>query len=56
MWQFESKHGTSICRTLLNGCDLNTPDGQRYFKENDLLNKTCTSCVSTVVEALGTIL
>jgi len=29
LWQFESKHGTSICRTLLNGCDLNTPEGQR---------------------------
>ena len=56
MWQFESKHGTSICRTLLNGCDLNTPDGQRYFKENDLLNKTCKGCVKTVGETLDNIL
>ena len=56
MSQFESKHGTCICRTLLKGCDLGTPDGQRYFKENDLLNKTCTSCVKTVVETLEEIL
>ena len=56
LWQFESKHGTSICRTLLNGCDLNTPEGQRYFKEHDLQNKTCKACVKTVGEALENIL
>ncbi|MGA2281724.1 MAG: C-GCAxxG-C-C family protein [Verrucomicrobiota bacterium] len=54
--RFESRHGTCLCRTLLQGCDLNTPEGQRYFKENDLLNKTCTGCVRTVVETLETIL
>jgi C_GCAxxG_C_C family probable redox protein len=56
MSRFESRHGTCLCRTLLKGCDLNTPEGQRYFKENDLLNKTCTGCVRTVVETLETIL
>ncbi len=55
MSRFEAKHGTCICRTLLNGCDLNTPEGQRYFKEADLLNKTCTGCVRTVVETLESI-
>jgi len=56
MARFESKHGTCICRTLLNGCDLNTPDGQQYFKDHDLLNKTCKVCVKTVVETLENIL
>jgi C_GCAxxG_C_C family probable redox protein len=56
MSRFESKHGTCICRTLLEGCDLNTPDGQRCFKENDLLNKTCKGCVKTVVETVEEIL
>ena len=56
MSRFESKHGTCLCRTLLNGCDLNTPEGQRYFKENDLHNKTCKCCVQTVVETLEDIL
>jgi C_GCAxxG_C_C family probable redox protein len=56
MSRFESKHGTCICRTLLNGCDLNTAEGQRYFKENDLSNKTCTGCVRTVVETVEAIL
>jgi C_GCAxxG_C_C family probable redox protein len=52
MARFETKHGTCLCRTLLNGCDLNTPEGVRQFKENDFLNKTCKPCVQTVVEAL----
>jgi C_GCAxxG_C_C family probable redox protein len=56
MWQFEAKLGTSDCRTLLNGCDLNTPEGQRYFKDNDLKNKTCKVCVKTAAETLGKIL
>jgi len=56
MSRFESKHGTYICRTLLNGCALNTAEGQRYFKENDLSKKTCAGCVRTVVETVEAIL
>ena len=56
MSRFEARHGTCLCRTLLNGCDLNTPDGQRYFKENDLHNKICKGCVKTVVEILEEII
>ena len=56
MSRFEAEHGTYLCRTLLNGCDLNTPDGQRYFKENDLHNKICKGCVKTVVEMLEDII
>ena len=54
--RFEARHGTCVCRELLGGCDLNTPEGQRSFKENDLPNKTCAGCVRTVVEALEDIL
>jgi len=56
MSRFEARHGACICRTLLKGCDLNTPEGQRYFKENDLLHKTCAECVRTVVGAVEAIL
>jgi len=56
MWRFESKLGTCACRTLLMGCDLNTPAGQQYYKENDLMNKTCKCCVQTVVQTLEHIL
>ena len=56
MASFETKHGTCNCRVLLKGCDLNTPDGKRDFKANDLSNKTCKGCVTTVVESLEAIL
>lgn len=52
MDRFAAKHGTFICRKLLNGCELTTDEGQKYFKENDLLNKTCVPCVQTVVGIL----
>jgi len=56
MDRFEFKHGTFICRQLLNGCDLMTEEGQRTFKENDLLNKTCKEYVRSVVQILQEIL
>ena len=56
MSRFESKHGTCLCHILLNGCDLNTPEGMQYFPKNDLLDKICKDCVKTVVETLEEIL
>ena len=56
MDQFSRKHGTFICRELLNGCELATEEGQKYFKENELLKKTCTPCVQSVVDILERIL
>ena len=53
---FSKKQGTFICRNLLNGCDLTTEEGQKYFKENDLLINTCTPCVQSVAEILESIL
>ncbi len=50
---FEARHGSCTCRVLLDGCDLRTPEGQRHFKEQDLLHKTCMRCVQTVCEVLG---
>ena len=56
MRRFEQRHGSCLCRELLEGCDLRTAEGQRFFKENDLLHKTCVRCVQTVVEALAGIM
>ena len=50
--KFTERHGTPICRKLLNDCELTTEEGQKQFKENDLLNKTCKRCVRSVVEIL----
>ena len=53
MARFEQRHGSCFCRVLLDGCDLRTAEGQRYFKEQDLLHKTCAGCVQSVVEILA---
>ncbi len=52
MAQFEQRHASCDCRVLLQGCDLRTPEGQRFFKENDLLHKTCVKCVQTAMDLL----
>jgi C_GCAxxG_C_C family probable redox protein len=52
MAQFEKRHGSCSCRVLLEGCDLRTAEGQQFFKERDLLRKTCIGCVLSVVESL----
>ena len=56
MARFEERHGSCLCRVLLDGCDLQTAEGQRFFKEHDLLHETCVGCVQTVVEALAEML
>jgi C_GCAxxG_C_C family probable redox protein len=56
MNRFSEKHGSVICRKLLNGCELTTEEGQKRFKESDFLNKICVPCVQTVVEILESII
>jgi C_GCAxxG_C_C family probable redox protein len=53
---FSKKHGTFICRKLLNDCELTTEEGQKQYKEKDLLNKVCKQCVQSVVEILENIM
>ena len=38
--EFETKFGTTNCERLM-GCRLDTPEGQRFFKENKLREKKC---------------
>jgi C_GCAxxG_C_C family probable redox protein len=52
MNQFSQRHGTYICRQLLNGCELTTEEGQKIFKENDYRNKICVPCVKSVAAIL----
>jgi C_GCAxxG_C_C family probable redox protein len=53
---FRQEQGTYICRELIDNCDLMTEEGQKYFKEQDLQNKTCKHCVRSVVRILEEIL
>lgn len=45
MSRFSQKHGSCLCRELLSGCDLTTPEGQAYFKDNEYFNLICKPCV-----------
>jgi hypothetical protein len=56
MEAFSDKHGSYICRQLLNSCDLTSEEGQKFFKENELLKNTCKPCVETVVDIFEGIL
>ncbi len=56
MDQFARRHGSCICRELLNDCDLTTEEGRKSFAENDLSNKVCRPCVRSAVEILETIM
>jgi len=56
MDQFAGKHGTCICRQLLNGCDLTMEEGQKQFTENDLSNKVCKPCIQSAVVILENII
>ena len=38
--EFETKFGTTNCERLI-GCRLDTPEGQRFFKEHKLREKKC---------------
>lgn len=46
---FHQRHGNFVCRRLSNNCDLTTAEGQRTFKENDLLNRVCRPCAVYIV-------
>ncbi len=56
MDQFARRHGSCLCRQLLNGCDLTTEEGRKSFAENELSNKVCKPCVQSVVEILETLI
>lgn len=54
--RFQERQGSPVCRDLLNGCDLRTPEGQHQFREEGLYNRVCLQCVSTAADILEDIL
>ena len=54
--RFEAKRGSWQCRALLQGHDLNTPEGRQAIQEKKLIASTCQECVRTAVEAVEAIL
>jgi len=52
MDRFAAKHGSCLCRQLLQGYNLATEEGLQRAKADDIINKVCRPCVQTVVEIL----
>ncbi|MEW6185848.1 MAG: C-GCAxxG-C-C family protein [Thermodesulfobacteriota bacterium] len=53
MAHFEREHGSCMCRTLLEDCELTTPEGQKTYRESGFLKSVCIPCVETVINFLG---
>lgn len=53
--KFCDKNEHTICSSLLN-CDLNTIEGQDYFKSNNLRAEICNKCVKSAVELVETMI
>ncbi len=53
--RFEGRHGAIVCRELL-GCDISTPEGTAYARQNNLFNERCPTFVEDAAEILEQIL
>ena len=53
--RFETEHGSSECRTLLDGINLLTPEGQERFVTEDMPRR-CGDYVGSAVRILEEIL
>ena len=51
MDRFKQANGTYICNDLL-GCDITTPEGVRFARENGLFKDFCPKMVGSAVEIL----
>jgi C_GCAxxG_C_C family probable redox protein len=49
--RFEEKMGSAICYDIIK-CDLTIEEGQKKFKENNLLEEKCFKCVEVSIDIL----
>jgi C_GCAxxG_C_C family probable redox protein len=54
--EIEKKHGSSQCRTLLDGADLQTEEGKAKVKAEGLGAKVCNPLIVEVVEYIEKVL
>ena len=53
--RFKKINGSTTCNKLLN-CDINTPEGVKHAKENNLFKTLCPDFVRTSAELLEKLL
>ena len=56
MERFDEKHGSCLCRELLGGCDLATPEGQVDYKNNECFQLICRRCVRDAAQMVADII
>ena len=49
---FESDWGASDCLGILEGNDMNTPEGKKAIAEGDMRNNICARCIETAIELI----
>jgi C_GCAxxG_C_C family probable redox protein len=52
--RFKQIHGSLKCKDIIK-CDIDTPEGNRFYEDNNLHQK-CVSCVEDSVTILNSIL
>ena len=52
---FEKACGSCLCRKIL-GCDISTPEGKQYARENNLFKELCPQFVEKAVNVLEEII
>jgi hypothetical protein len=48
--EFERLHGSTVCRDLLNGLDMNDPDDYKKIKDQKLFDIQCEKYVADAVK------
>ncbi|MFZ4521716.1 MAG: C-GCAxxG-C-C family protein [Bacteroidales bacterium] len=54
--EFRKKHGSTDCKDLLQGLDMNNPEDLKKIEELNLFLTTCYNCVTNAVEILESIM
>lgn len=52
---FEEACGSCLCREIL-GCDISTPEGKQYARQNNLFKERCPRMVAVAVDVLEEII
>ena len=55
MDEFKKENGSYICRDLLE-CDISTPEGVKYAKDNNLFTEFCPKMVESAAKITNEIL
>ena len=50
--EFEKLHGSTVCRDLLNGLDMNDPEGHKKIIEQKLFDIKCERYVSDAISTV----